>query len=80
MPEIGSMVRSQVSWPGILGRENPLLGIKTREGDTLSQIKYEREKRKSYCWQNVHFNSRVDQIQILQDGNQFVNFRLQITE
>lgn len=79
MPEIGSMVRSQVSWPGILGRENPLLGIRQGKETHYRKKKYEREKRKSYCWQNVHFNSRVEQIQILQDGNQFVSFRLQIT-
>lgn len=76
MPEIGSMVRSQLSWPGALGLKHHLLGMKSRKGDKLSQIKYEREKRKSYCWQNDYFNSIVDQIQIVPDGNQIVNFRL----
>lgn len=44
MPEVGSLMRSQLSWPGALGLKHPLLGIKSREGDTLLQVKYKREK------------------------------------
>lgn len=74
MPEIGSLVRSQLGWAGTLGLKHPLLGVKTREGDILSQVKYER-KGKSYYWQKVYF-SLMDYIQILPDETKNVNFRL----
>lgn len=74
MPEIGSLLRSQLAWDGTLGLKHPLLGIKTREGDILSQVKYER-KEKSYSWQKVYFGL-MDYIQMFPDETKNVNLRL----